>query len=325
MVLSRLNNITYIRFAATLMVVVYHSLCLYTNRWAYPDTPSIALYEHLAEILNKIDMPAFVFISGYLFSRQITTRKKFQSRGEMIVYKLKRLLIPYLFWLVINLLLVPESLTLTKLLNGFNQLWFLPMLLQMFIIAIITLPVWIKFSKTISLLSLSSMLLFFFTAYYKGINLPFPFVKTFLPIFYFGIITERFQLLNFKKRFHPCMLPIAIAIYTLACIFLCTANPSIRDFVIKLSSYSVIFLTMSVLQTQKDVSNKFVSTIEKYSMGIYLIHHILIQYTLTNIIVLRFMGTHYIVGPIFIFTLSLSVSLLLTFMLSKVPHLQCIV
>lgn len=70
MVLSRQNNITYIRFSATLMVVVYHSLCLYTNRWTYSDMPPIALYEHFAEILNRIDMPAFVFISGYLFSRQ---------------------------------------------------------------------------------------------------------------------------------------------------------------------------------------------------------------------------------------------------------------
>ena len=324
MALSRHNNIIYIRFSATLMVVAYHSLCLYTNRWTYSDMPPIAPYEPFAEILNRIDMPAFVFISGYLFSQQLT-RKKFQSKIEMIVYKLKRLFIPYLFWMIINLLLVPESLTLTKFFNGFNHLWFLTMLLQMSIITIITLPLWTKFSKTTSLLCLSSMLLFFFAAYYKGWNLPLPFVKTFLPVFYFGIITERFQLLNFKKKYHLRMLPIAITIYVLACTFLYTANPSIKDFVIKLSAFSIIFLTMSVLQSQKDVSNRIVSTIDKYSMGIYLIHHILIQYALTSNMVLGFLEIHYMVGPVIIFTLSLSLSLLLTFYFTKVPYLRHIV
>lgn len=324
MALSRQNNITYIRFSATLMVVVYHSLCLYTNRWTYSDMPPIALYEHFAEILNRIDMPAFVFISGYLFSRQIT-RKKFQSMMEMIVYKLKRLLIPYIFWMIINLLLVPESLTLTKFFNGFNHLWFLAMLLQISIITIITLPLWTKFSKTTSLLCLFSMLLFFFAAYYKGWSLPLPFVKTFLPMFYFGIITERFQLLNFKKQYHLRMLPIAIISYVLTCIFLYTANPSIKDYAIKLSAFTIIFLTMSVLQSQKDVSNRIVSTIDKYSMGIYLIHHILIQYALTNNMVLEFLEVHYIVGPAIIFTLSLSISLILTFYFTKVPYLRHIV
>ncbi len=47
---------------ATLMVVAYHSLCLYTNKWNYMDAPHITIYEQIAEILNRIDMPAFVFI-----------------------------------------------------------------------------------------------------------------------------------------------------------------------------------------------------------------------------------------------------------------------
>lgn len=317
----RFKNITYIRFAATLMVVAYHSLCLYTNRWNYSGMSPISLYEHLAEILNRIDMPAFVFISGYLFSSQLT-RKKFQNIIDIIIYKFRRLFIPYIFWMIINLLLIPELFTFTKFLNGFNHLWFLSMLLQLFLITTFTLPLWTRLSIKKSLLCFAGIQLFIFVAFYKGWNLPLPYIKTFLPVFYLGIITERFQLLNFKKHYHQYILPFAIANYILVCVFFFTCNPSIRDIAVKISAYSVIFLFMGTLRFLKGNPNKDVMIIDKYSMGIYLIHHIIIQFALTYNGVVHFLENHYVTGPLLIFGLSFSVSLLLTSLITRIPYLR---
>lgn len=321
--MHRLNNIIYIRVIATIMVVAYHSLCLYTNRWDYMDTPHIIIYEHIAEILNRIDMPAFVFISGYLFSRQIS-RRKFNSSTEIIWYKINRLLLPYLFWMVINLILVPEPLTFMKFINGFSHLWFLPMLFQLFLVSIVAIPLWTRLSQKASLLCFTSMLLLFFIVYYKGLNIPLGHIKTFLPIFYLGIITEKYDILHTTSKWHKYILPISATIYIISCIFIFSKNPAIRDIIIKATAYTVIISSMSLLET-KDISHRFITIIDKYSMGIYLIHHILIQYSLSFQSVFHFLVSHYIIGPILIFTASIICSISIASLLHRTPYLQKII
>lgn len=321
---KRLNNIIYIRFIATNMVIAYHSLCLYTSRWNYTDSPPIALYEHLAEIFNRIDMPAFVFISGYLLSKQITNNK-YSNCTDIFLYKIKRLFIPYIFWLVINLLLIPETLSFSDFFYGINHLWFLPMLLHLSIFSIISLPIWTKFSKRTSLICFASMLFIFFIAYYKGWNLPIAYIKTFLPVFYLGIITEKHHLLNINKRNLKYILFISIVIYVLVCLFLFTPNPSIRDLIIKLSAFSIIFSSMGILKSDKEISNRIILLVDKYSMGIYLIHHIIIQYLLSFNSIVQTLNIHHIMGPILIFAISLLTSIFLASQISKVPYLRYVI
>lgn len=320
----RLNNIIYIRVIATLMVVAYHSLCLYTTRWDYIDAPHIKVYEQIAEILNRIDMPAFVFISGYLFSRQIS-RRKFNSSTEIIWYKINRLLLPYLFWMVINLILVPEPLTFMKFINGFSHLWFLPMLFQLFLVSIVAIPLWTRLSQKASLLCFTSMLLLFFIVYYKRLNIPLGHIKTFLPIFYLGIITGKYDLLQTIQKWHKYILPISATIYTISCIFLFSNNPAVRDIIIKATAYIVILSSMGLLTKSKDITHLAINLTDKYSMGIYLIHHILIQYSLSFQSIFLFLASHYIIGPILIFTTSLICSISIASLLHRTPFLQKVI
>lgn len=322
--MPRLNNIIYIRVIATLMVVAYHSLYLYTNRWNYMDAPHITIYEQIAEILNRIDMPAFVFISGYLFSRQIS-RKKYKSPTEIIWNKINRLLLPYIFWMVINLILVPEPLTFMKIINGFNHLWFLPMLFQMFLITIISIPLWTRLTKQASLLCFTSMLLLFFVAYYKGLNISLGHIKTFLPVFYLGIITEKYNLLQMIQKWHKFSLPISATLYIIACIFLFSKNPAVRDITIKTTAYIVIMSSMSLLIKSKDISHQAIILTDKYSMSIYLIHHILIQYALSFQSIFQFLASHYIIGPILIFAASIICSISIASLLHRTPYLQKVI
>lgn len=73
----RLTYISYLRVMAMLMVVLYHCLCYY-GVWGYDDAVTVNAYSCLASFLNYIDMPLFVFISGYLYAHIL-------KRGGIVV------------------------------------------------------------------------------------------------------------------------------------------------------------------------------------------------------------------------------------------------
>lgn len=54
------------RVTAMVMVVIYHCVSYYCV-WDFPGFRS-DIYGIFAKFLNYIDMPAFVFVSGYLYS-----------------------------------------------------------------------------------------------------------------------------------------------------------------------------------------------------------------------------------------------------------------
>lgn len=168
------------------------------------------------------------------------------------------------------------------------------------------------------------MLLLFFLTYYTGLNIPLGHIKTYLPVFYLGIITEKYDLLHTIPKWHKYILPISATIYIISCIFIFSKNPAIRDIIIKATAYTVIISSMSLLET-KDISHRFITIIDKYSMGIYLIHHILIQYSLSFQSVFHFLVSHYIIGPILIFTASIICSISIASLLHRTPYLQKII
>ena len=199
------------------------------------------------------------------------------------------------------------------------------MLFQQFIVAIIILPLWKNHSKKANLLYFTSMLLFFFVAYYKGLNIPANYIKTFFPVFYLGMISEKFQLLHELRNWHKYILPITICCYILSCTFFFPSNPAVRDIIIKLTAYTIICSSMSMLASAKNITHPTITYIDKYSMGIYLIHHILIQYFLTFHPVFHFFKSHYIIGPILIFTTSIICSISIASILHKTPYLQKVI
>ena len=116
---------------------------------------------------------------------------------------------------------------------------------------------------------------------------------------------NNFQLLHELRNWHKYILPITICCYILSCTFFFPSNPAVRDIIIKLTAYTIICSSMSLLASAKNITHPTITYIDKYSMGIYLIHHILIQYFLTFHPVFHFFKSHYIIGPILIFTTSI--------------------
>lgn len=139
----RNHVISQVRILAMLMIVFEHCFCYY-GVWNY-NAPYIDMYVKLSSIFVQISLPVFVFISGYLYASKVfkcptqkTTNKQF------IINKIKRLIIPYLFWGVIILLTLPNIYSPIRIFYGVSHLWFLLMLFNLFTIILFTKKIWLR-------------------------------------------------------------------------------------------------------------------------------------------------------------------------------------
>lgn len=133
--MDRFKEVDINRVLSILLIVMLHSLAFYTGAWAAPDDfQSVGLYKYLGKLCGSVAVPSFVFISGFLFRSQITTKK--QDFASLIKKKAKRLLLPSVIFSILYVLLFNEEIfslsSLFDILNGAGHLWFLPMLFWCF-------------------------------------------------------------------------------------------------------------------------------------------------------------------------------------------------
>ena len=138
-------SIDNLRALAILLVVIGHSIILYSHDWnLYSTIHDVIFLDKFKSIINLIQMPLFFSISGYLYvyTNSHTNFKK------MCKKKFKRLLIPYtmisLFWMIpIKKMLGYSGFDNKSLIDIFfnenGHLWFLPCLFLIFCLSYIVL------------------------------------------------------------------------------------------------------------------------------------------------------------------------------------------
>ena len=150
---KRLSQISNIRALAIFLVVLGHSIILYSSEWnLYETTVSATFVDLLKRIIDIPQMPLFFSLSGYLF---VFTRGKKRGIWHLLKNKALRLLIPYVgiglcFLLPIRLFVGYPSYRgmgigafFLKLLtaNDVGHLWFLPALFCVFVLGEIILSI----------------------------------------------------------------------------------------------------------------------------------------------------------------------------------------
>lgn len=150
---NRLTQIGNIRALAIFLVVLGHSIILYSSAWdLYETSVRVPFLNELKNIIDIIQMPLFFSLSGYLF---VFTHGKNKGILFLLKNKAKRLLLPYLgigvlFLLPIRLLVRFSSYQdmgvfdfAYKLLNAsdMGHLWFLPALFLIFVLAELILTI----------------------------------------------------------------------------------------------------------------------------------------------------------------------------------------
>lgn len=304
-----------------LMVIAYHCLCYY-GIWS--NSPIINYYYiGLGKFINSIDMPIFFILSGFLYSSKLNENHNTTNTIPFIRKKIKRLLIPYIIWGIAINLMFSDQYQFKYIFTGISHLWFLLTLMMIFIITHSTRKWWLNIS--ISSLYGATVILLLMAPLNDLIYinlLTLSRTLQYLPYFFIGIIFSRYYS---KSPIHPHKYSIIILVITcISSLLLCTIDTD--DYIIRAISkyiviplFSIIIISISWILCQqinfKDTA--IIHSLDQNSMGIYIIHHILIVAATSNNSLSTLFITHYIGAPIILFISSLSISWIISILINN--------
>ncbi|MBR4874096.1 MAG: acyltransferase [Clostridia bacterium] len=141
---TELDNCNFVKTVLMLLVVFYHSILFWKGNW-FTANPAVEVkaLSILADWLNSFHIYAFALVSGYLFYYLKHERGKYQRFWPFVGNKLKRLMVPYVFVALVWVIPIQwwffrfDGVTALKnfaLALNPNQLWFLIMLFDVFVI-----------------------------------------------------------------------------------------------------------------------------------------------------------------------------------------------
>ena len=327
---NRLRNwtISYLRVAAMLLVILGHGLAIYSSRVSWPFEKNVVWYwNDLCAIIYSFHMPVFFVISGYLYSYLYLYQNKYHNVKFFLIDKSKRLLLPYVFWGLIQFFLFDGLFTMCVAYSGGFHLWFLLTLFWNFVFFAFANKIWMQTSSK-KLMSGLIVLLVVLTighlSYYLPKILCLRFAVFNLPYFLFGVILGKkqaykdFYISRILLLFINLLLFIFVAIIALIEPF--DKYGGFFSFCKNICVMGYIF-TIYRLLCGKIVRNQFIQkfmiSLDKCSMGIYIIHHIVIWLILSNAKCFQWLISHCNVGPIVLFLLSLVLSYILTYAIQK--------
>jgi len=208
-----LGDAVLIRLFLILLLVLYHSLCVFCGSWEVPDGfTEIPVYWWMGKAASSFMLETFVFLSGYLYGVQI------QKKGicivnfkSMILRKVKRLLLPcFLFGSLYYVMFYDLSKSVSEIiysiLNGTGHLWFLPMLFWCFVCVYGIEKLHISQKVVIPLLTVAALC--------SILPLPFRLGKTmyYLLFFYVGYCIKR-NTWNVERFFSGKYTAMCVALY----------------------------------------------------------------------------------------------------------------
>ena len=167
---KRLDEVSFIRIIAALLICLYHAFTCYNGGWKQPEGyVDILTYKWIARLSFAFSLQAFVFISGYLFAYQRITLKR-TAGVALISTKFKRLMLPSVIFSTLYFVLFKEYKgiwnCLYSIINGCGHLWYLPMLFWLFVLAYLL--------ESLQLNDKWKLLIVSFLNLTYTVNLPFP-------------------------------------------------------------------------------------------------------------------------------------------------------
>ena len=314
-------SISIMRVLATIYIVLYHCFCYY-GLWIIPDAVVNDKVFYFVPITGLV-LNTFVFISGFLFAYLYKSKGKYRDYKSFIINKTRRILIPYIFWGVIVILCLDQPLY--SIFNGVSHLWFLLMLFEIFIIArlfigrLLSSSLLLQIGFVILLILLNSARVRFFgNAFY---HLQWTSVLQYIVPFVIGMIcysNNWIGKLNSTNQYMKYLL-FTLAL-TVTIIFSIIQTLPFGSFYHDIPGFILIITTLALIESFSLANvHVCIKSIDKCSIGIYILHHIIIQSILRYVPgTHRLMNEHLIVAPILLFIVVFLISWLATkFMFSN--------
>lgn len=311
-----------IRVGAMLVIVLYHCVCYYGIwGWLFPNALNFENINYWKELCN-VALTAFVFISGLLYARLYLTKEKYRNQKNLMKDKMHRLFYPYIIWVTLAMLLFPSEHILRDIFCGAQHLWFLLMLMSIFLIVIVMGDKLFKLPISIGCFTFFTLLNIAIAKYGEDwINfLAWKTAIRFLPAFLCGILTVRLQISERMMHWPKLLQILTFVASSLLVVFVCymPSLPFGRLYV-NIPIYCFLICLYALLSARQiRVGKRIIDNLDKNSMGIYIIHHLLIWGALIYIPGLTIlMDYHYILSPFTLFLITLTLSWLMTAVLNK--------
>ena len=270
------ENLTLYRVAAMTLVVLFHCTCFYAHpSWPFGEGPYNPVLKAMTTLMGGIHMPIFVFISGYLYWK-LKGDGHYNDLFAFYKNKTLRLLVPYFVVGGGMLIMFNEIYKPVSLLYGICHLWFLLMLFGLFIMAPFLWHLMERI-KSDRLATIAVTASFLFYPIFHNVNL-FQITKVFyfLPFFLIGYILQR---RGRKEVYSDSIFWISLVLVVILLFVVCPRTLFLDKIIRELASFIVIMIVslipnINIPTRIRGVMNNF----SENSMGIYLIHHVIISY-----------------------------------------------
>lgn len=314
---THMTHVSLMRAAAMVTVVMYHSLCFYAV-WSHPAMPAQfaagcrQLYVWLAHLLVKVNMPLFVFLSGFLYAHLRIECGRYANTRKFVWGKVKRLLVPYLFWSLALIVCFPiRHHNFSQMLFGFCHLWFLLMLFEEAAVFHFTSRWWMRWPHWVCWLSLGMLfaLHVWFRTHFadnhsEWVKLLRQFI-IFMPYYALGIALQRCMLSWRRAPWQVFALTATVALGLEAWNMWSRILPHSTLSYLLLNSVllvSLYFAACRYCQLRPSLAtSRMLRDLDRCGMGIYILHHIFIEAATHASPISHLLCEHYCLGPVAIF------------------------
>lgn len=316
-------NISRLRVIFIIWILIWHSVNGYVLQDSLVDIHYHEELEFLRGITNLV-LQGFVFVSGLLFARGYILKGKYTDTKKFIIDKVKRLLVPYVFWCLALYLLY--SVPLMNIIYGAKHLWFLLMLFDVFVLAIFAMPFIVK-SSTKSDICIMIVFCVLLPAIIMQIHsipnvLGWKTALAYIPPFLIAIIYVKYDINKWLNRIGGGKfgtLFMMISMITLMFIF--SKYLPFGALYMHLPNYLFLPLFYSLFWRMfgSDGMSAPLQSIDKNSLGIYILHNYVSKYTLFCYVpsFVVFYDHHCVWAPIILFVLMLSLGWFSSYLMHK--------
>lgn len=291
------NDISMMRVFAMLLVVLYHCFCPYTPIWdgtPYAVGFHVPLWQVIDSMLAQIHLPIFFLISGYLYGFK-AIRGGYSNTRKFVRDKVIRVLLPYV---IVGLFLcLLQDRDFVQMLNGVSHLWFLLVIFECYMLGKVVEPTLRWKAKNQSLLFVAIIIFAVFVPYHiSGIRiLGISLLLKYFPLYMMGMIGAciKFQeVIQYRRRVSLFFVFSTVALL-LQQMFL--RHPALSNMIGMAVVLSFFACMRTLLVGTLPVWKK---SLDKCSMGIYIVHHILIQEMNMVSCFHEMAASHYYIYPI---------------------------
>lgn len=289
------NDISILRVSAMLMVVFYHCLCPYSI-WDGSDFYigfHVPIWDVVDGMLLQIHLPIFFLISGYLYGYK-RNLGGYSDKVKFVKDKTLRVLVPYA---IVGLFLcLLQDRDISQMLNGISHLWFLMTIFECYVLGKL-LDTVLKMQERKVQLVMGGLVLFIVLIPYRIPLMQFLCLSNiikYFPFYMLGMLASKMNFGKYTKYKAKTLVLIIILLLFFALQQVYIKKISIT-MLLGVSIVSFIFIYARCLNIPKLPS--WVTSLDKCSMGIYIVHHIVIQEMNSIAFFHVYAGEHYYSYP----------------------------